>query len=125
MTSPTQRTKRYLEKDGYTVGIVEKFNRFAGPHGIRQDLFGFGDAIAMKPGQGHVIMVQACAGGSHPARRTKILAETRALTWLRAGQAILLISWSKRGKRNERKLWQPRLETITEEMFTQKMRTDA
>jgi hypothetical protein len=38
--SPTQRTLRALRDQGRICGIVERWNQFVGPHGIRQDLFG-------------------------------------------------------------------------------------
>jgi hypothetical protein len=53
MTSPTKRTLAKLRKEGYLCAIVEKFNRFAG---IRQDLFGFIDILAIR--EGEIIGVQ-------------------------------------------------------------------
>ena len=47
--SPTQRTLRALEQRGCFCGIVERFNPYAGPHGIRQDLFGIIDVVALYP----------------------------------------------------------------------------
>ncbi|MHB1530468.1 MAG: hypothetical protein ACYCXT_13820 [Acidiferrobacteraceae bacterium] len=46
--SPTQRTLRHLRKAGYPlVQVVEKWN----PHaGVRQDLFGIIDVLAVGPG---------------------------------------------------------------------------
>ena len=37
---------------------------------VRQDLFGVIDVVAIHPDLG-IVGVQACAGGSHAARRTK------------------------------------------------------
>ena len=49
--SPTQRTIRALRDQGLVCGIVERFNPHVGPHGIRQDLFGCLDIIALDPEQ--------------------------------------------------------------------------
>ncbi|HQV57391.1 MAG TPA: hypothetical protein PKV27_05220, partial [Ilumatobacteraceae bacterium] len=47
-TSPTTLSLKALRDAGYTVAIVEHFN----PHmRIRQDLFGFIDIIAIRPGE--------------------------------------------------------------------------
>ena len=37
---PTQRTLLTLRDPGMVYGIVERFNPYAGSHGLRQDLFG-------------------------------------------------------------------------------------
>lgn len=52
--SPTQRTLRELRQRGMLCGIVERFNAHVGPHGIRQDLFGIIDLIALDPVRGIV-----------------------------------------------------------------------
>ena len=66
-TSPTQRTLKALRDDGWTVAIVEHWN----PHArIRQDMFGFIDLVAVKPGR--TLAIQACAGASSAARVEKI-----------------------------------------------------
>ena len=55
--SPTQRTIRALKDQGMVCGIVEKWNRFAvrgnsGQRGVRQDLFGILDIIALDAQRG-------------------------------------------------------------------------
>ncbi len=105
--SPTQRTLAKLRKEGWTCAITEKWNQYAR---VRQDLFGFCDVIAIKPGT--ILAVQACAGASHAARRDKILAEPRAAEWLNAGGQIAVLSWAKQGPRGKRKLWTARMEMI-------------
>lgn len=57
--SPTQRTIRELKNQGRKCAIVEKWNAYAGPLGIRQDLFGIIDVIALDPQRG-VVGVQSC-----------------------------------------------------------------
>lgn len=111
-TSPTQRTLAELRKNGYTAQVVERWN----PHAkVRVDLFGVIDLLALLPDR--ILGIQACAGASHAARRTKILDEPRARQWLQAGAALECWSWSKRGARGKRKTWTLRVEAITLEMF--------
>jgi len=118
-TSPTQRTLKALRDMGRTCGIVERFNQYAGPHGVRQDLFGFIDIIALDSIKG-IVGVQSC-GQSHSAHKKKILGECRdlAIEWLKCGGTIELWSWTKRvmvrGKKAVR--WTPRIEEITLEML--------
>lgn len=111
--SPTQRTIRALKQNGMHCGIVEKFNPHVGEHGIRQDLFGFIDAIALDASG--IIGIQCCAGSGHASHRTKILENEYAPEWLKSGGKIQLWSWSKkklkRGGKAER--WMPRLEEFT------------
>ena len=108
--SPTQRTIKYLKDNGCLCGIVEKFNAYAGPHGIRQDLFGFIDIIAIDPAQG-IVGVQSC-GQDFSGHINKMLGERNEnmFEWLRHAK-VLLIGWRKvklkRGGVAER--WKPRL----------------
>jgi len=113
--SPTQRTLRELRDQGRLCGIVERFNTFAGPHGVRQDLFGFIDIIALDVERG-IIGIQSC-GQSFSAHRKKIVEERNqeAFEWLRCGGKIELWGWRKvklkRGGIAVR--WKPRIEEIT------------
>jgi hypothetical protein len=107
---------RHLRQNGFTrVGIVERFNRFVGPAGIRQDLFGFLDFIALGPGQG-IVGVQS-TGQDFAGHRRKILEDRReeCTDWLMAGGRVLLYGWRKvKEKRGgKRMLWKPRIEEIT------------
>jgi hypothetical protein len=107
--SPTSRTLAKLKELGFTAGIVEKWNMHAR---IRQDLFGFCDIVAVREGVG-VVFIQACAGASHSARKTKMLSESRMWDVLKAGGKVELWSWAKRGGRGKRKLVELRRESIT------------
>ncbi len=109
MSSPTQRTLAHLRKRGHDAAIVEKWN----PHAkVRQDLFGCIDLLVMDSLPG-ALGIQACAGASHAARRTKALAEPRLKRWLERGERFEVWSWSKRGPRGKRKLWQLRRDEVT------------
>ncbi len=113
-TSPTQRTIKALKAQGMQCGIVERFNPHVGPHGIRQDLFGFVDMIAVSP-EG-IIGVQCCAGSGHAAHKQKILANAVAPEWIKAGGRIQIWSWSKKKlKRGGKAMrWQSRVEELTQ-----------
>jgi hypothetical protein len=113
--SPTQRTLRELRQQGRIAAITEKWNQHVGPHGIRQDLFGFVDLLVLCPENGFV-GVQCCAGSGHASHRRKIVERCTeyALAWLEAGGRIELWSWSKRKLKRDGKAmrWVPRVEVI-------------
>lgn len=113
MTSPTQRTLKYLRDMGAEVDIVERrAGRF-----VTKDFLGFADIIAVFPASIVAVQVTSHSGGNYSARRKKILAEPRALMWLRAGGLIELHGWHKKGPRGKRKLWTLRAEAIVEGDF--------
>ena len=118
--SPTQRTLRAMRHAGRTCGIVERFNRFAGPAGIRQDLFGFIDVVALDAAEG-IIGVQCCARSGHAAHRRKICEERaqEAIEWLECGGKIELWSWGKQKvKRGGKAMrWVAKVEVITRQMI--------
>jgi hypothetical protein len=113
--TPTQRTIRELKNQGRKCGIVERFNSFVGPHGIRQDLFGIIDIIALDPERG-VIGVQAC-GQDFSGHYKKITIDRaqETIDWLMTPGAVLeLWGWRKvklkRGGKAMR--WKPRVREI-------------
>lgn len=91
--SPTQRSKKLMESEGYTVAIVEHWNSFAR---IRQDLFGFLDLLCVKD---KVLGVQTTSASNMSARRKKILEHQNYLAVEGAGIAIELHGWHKVGNR--------------------------
>lgn len=114
--SPTQRTLRALRDQGRVCAIVEKFNPYAGPHGLRQDLFGIIDVLALDPERG-VVGVQSC-GQAFAAHEQKILEERaqEAIDWLSTpGTVLELWGWRKiklkRGGKAMR--WSPRVRPFT------------
>ena len=114
--SPSARTLKVLRDQGFMVGVVERFNRFGGKFGIRQDLFNLFDLAAAKEGEG-IIGVQCGVGSGHQAHKRKICEEHRdnAEKWLKAGGRILIYSWRKlKTKRGSKKYhWVPIVEEIT------------
>lgn len=120
-TSPTQRTIRELRNQGRRCAIVERWNQYAGPHGIRQDLFGIIDVLALDPERG-VVGVQCC-GSSYAAHYRKMTEERAedSLEWLETpGTALELWAWRKiklsRGGKAMR--WRPRVYVFSKDDFT-------
>ena len=94
--SPSARTLELLRKQGYMVGIVERFNRFGGKFGIRQDLFNMFDLVACQPGEG-IVGVQCGVGSGHQQHKRKICEEYKENKnkWLASGGRIMIFSWRK------------------------------
>lgn len=113
--SPTSRTLALLRQRGYEPWIVEVWNRFSC---TRLDLWNFGDVIAIKEGLAHLI-VQTTSYSGVSARVKKILAEPRALTWIKTGGEIHVHGWRKvpKKKGGKQMIWVPRVVEITQEMF--------
>lgn len=117
MSSPTQRTLKALRAEGYMTEVVERWN----PHAnIRQDLFGWIDIIAIKPGE--ILAVQATSGSNHFARVTKLRKERQeqVTEWLAAGGLAEVWSWKskqrvlKDGTVGKSKVWSPKVTRITD-----------
>lgn len=107
---PTARTLEWLRKNGYTAGVVERRNPKL--RHVTHDYLGIIDVIAVR--ENETIGVQATShnGGNVSARVEKILAAENAPHWLKAGNRLLVVGWSKKGKRGQRKTWQPTLREI-------------
>jgi hypothetical protein len=88
--SPTQRSLAFLRGRGYLVAICEKWN----PHAkIRQDLFGFVDLVAIKPGE--TLAVQTTSLSNMSQRVTKISESETAPKVREAGWRIEVHGWRK------------------------------
>ena len=112
--TPTQRTLKAQREQGRICGNVEKFNPHVGPHGIRQDLFGFIDLICIDPEQG-IVAIQSC--GSNYSGHVKKLLEERneaVFEWLKHAP-VELWAWRKvklhRGGKAMR--WKPRIADLS------------
>ena len=114
--SATQRTLRALEQRGCHCGIVERFNRFVGPHGKRIDLFNIIDLIALYPNS--ICGVQCCSGAFAQHDR-KILENEMAKAWLESGGTLELWSWRKLKKvrGGKQMVWQPKVKRYCLEDF--------
>lgn len=93
--TPTQRTLQWLRKHGYECEVTEKWVRFPGMKmGVRKDLFGFVDVIAVS--EAGCVGVQATSYTNVSARINKINGLPKALSWLKAGNRIAVVGWRKR-----------------------------
>lgn len=111
----TQRTLRALEQRGCVCGMVERYNPYSQK---RHDLFGIFDLIAMYPNQIYGIQSTTSDFTGHDK---KILAEPRAIEWLKCGGGIELWAWRKVKKKRGGKLmvWQPRIKSYTLDDFNE------
>lgn len=103
MSSPSARSKKHMERQGYVVGTVERYCSFTRR---RHDLFGFIDLIAIRGSD--VVGIQTTSGANLAARITKAEALPTFTVWLRAAR-VEFHGWSKKGERGKRKTWQVRV----------------
>ena len=118
--SPTQRTLAYLKESGIICGMVERWipNPKLPGGGIRKDLFGFIDIIAISKADG-VVGIQSC-GSDFNGHIKKITEERReeVMAWLEAGASLQLIGWRKLKRKNadgswsKGFFWTPRIKQI-------------
>ena len=110
--SPTQRTLKAMKEQGRICGIVERFNAHVGPHGIRQDLFGFIDIVCIRADA--IVGIQATSGSNGAARVTKIQTERQdeLRAWLAAGGLVEVWAWRKYATRVDGKLWRPKVTRV-------------
>lgn len=108
----TQMTLKWLKKNGYECGIVEKWNQFSRR---RIDLFNIIDIVAMK--EGELVGVQSTSQGGKSSHYTTIIEEPRSRLWLSTGSKLLLLTWTKVLKKRggKAKIWKANEYWITEE----------
>jgi len=94
MTSPTARSLAWLRERHYLVDVVE---RWIAQAGIRKDLFGFIDLVAVKPGE--ILGIQTTTASNLAARLKKAVALPDLRAWLAAGGRFMLHGWALRGGR--------------------------
>lgn len=103
MTSPTQRTLKFLRDTGAVARVVEHWNGYAKR---RIDLWG-ADILAK---QGRQLMaVQTTSDSNHSDRVEKAKVNPDTRNWLDTGVTFYVFSWGKKGARNKRKLWTVRI----------------
>jgi hypothetical protein len=105
--SPTQRTLKYLEKQGYVCGIVERWIKMpthpAG--GFRRDYLKCIDIIAISDGE--TLGVQSC-GSAFSQHYRDLIGNPDALKWItgKCRRRLMLIGWRKlkvkRGGKNQK-----------------------
>ena len=106
-TTPSSRSKRYLEGLGYMVGTVERYNHITQR---RHDLFGFIDLIAVRGDD--IVGLQVTSDSNISARVKKIKEECddAAKSWIAAGGLIVVQGWGKKKvkRKSPRETWQHR-----------------
>lgn len=87
-TSPAARSLAALRADGWTVAVVEKWN----PHArVRQDLYGIGDLLAIRPDE--TLLVQVTTA-DHVSHRVAKIADAEHVAAVReAGWRIEVHGW--------------------------------
>ncbi len=117
---PTERTLDGLKKQGALCDIVERFIKDAGPikfsmvngkrvgkrTGVRKDLYGFIDIIAMFPDREGIWGIQSC-GQAFSEHMKKIKKNAYAPYWVQRG-GLELWGWRQLGKKGH-KIWTPRI----------------
>ena len=80
--SPTARSLDLLRWSNYTAGIVEAWIPGSG---IRRDLFGIADLIAIRTRESGALLVQATSLPNISTLRRKAMASQALRTWLSSG----------------------------------------
>lgn len=122
--SPVQRTMQALRGQGIVCAVVEKFNQHAGPFGIRQDLFGIVDVLALDPARGF-LGVQVCGTDFQPhVNKLRTEGLQACLDWLNTpGGHLELWGWRKikarkqDGTKGKAEVWAPRIQVIDKEFL--------
>ena len=114
--SPTAMTLNRLRELGCFCDVVERWNG-----GVRRDLFGCIDIVAIDPIAKRLIGIQSTTNSNKSARIAKITAacaqEMRA--WLATGARVEVWSWSRYKELlpDDRRSWRETVTPITREML--------
>ena len=90
--TPTGRTLLALRRSGY---LAEGVERFIAQAGMRKDLFGIIDIVAIRRGEAGVLGIQATTAPNLSTRRRKAQASRALRTWLATGNRFELWAWSQ------------------------------
>jgi hypothetical protein len=110
----TDRSRKFLEKQGYIVALVERSvnaPRFfkGNPTGEvfrnKFDAFGFADLICVRADVIGTLYIQSTTVDHQAERRQKVLDAKATRTILLAGNQIVVHGWGKKGPRGQ-KTWQ-------------------
>lgn len=118
--TPTTRTLKELRSHGFIVAKAEYWQaaKFRPGGGVRIDLFGFIDLVALCGSHG-IVGIQATSGSNITSRIRKILTECRepAMAWLEAGGKIEVWGWKKKKVKVNGRNWVPDIRLIKIEDF--------
>jgi len=113
MSSPTQRSLKYMRDIGFIAQVVERYNPYAK---VRVDLFGFIDIVAIDTIKSQLVGVQVTSQSNVSARIKKIQGLETPDYWRNAGGRIEVHGWAKKGKAKTRKTWQITITEIGQEV---------
>jgi len=103
------RSLKLLRDDGWIAQVVEQtIPRVF----IKRDYIGCIDIIAFHPDRHITMGVQVTTAAHMSDHVKKILAEPRVEKWIQCGNKMVVHAWSKKGKKDSRKLW-----TMTERII--------
>ncbi len=111
--SPLERTLAWLRAAGWVADKSEQWVSFGRRGGIRRDLFGFIDVVAVSIDG--TLGVQVTDGAHLAEHREKIDACPNVPPWVAAGNRVILVGWrqvvarNKDGSKSKRKRWSPRV----------------
>ena len=116
MPSPTQRTLKALRARGCQAEVVERWlahvHRGGGAMGVRRDLFGWIDIVALEPGRGIGGVQSTGQDFSGHLRKLQRERGPQVRAWLQAGGWAELWGWRKL-----RGIWTPRVLSLALEDF--------
>jgi hypothetical protein len=104
--SPTARTLRLLRRSGYVCDVCE---RWIAQAGVRRDLFGFIDVLAISRREPGILAIQATSLANVSARLAKAKSRPELKVWLQSAR-FEVWGWGKRGKH-----WQVRRVAVSAE----------
>lgn len=114
--SHMQRTLEALRDAGYVADKTEQWIQYASTDprrrirpGERKDLFGWIDAIALRPGE--ILAVQVCGSDvSAHIKKIKDKREEAFMSWLAAGGKAEIWGWRKvkKARGGKAMVWKPR-----------------
>jgi hypothetical protein len=96
MASPTSRSLAYLRGRGFLAAVVESWISGAG---VRRDLFGFADLLAIHPRDRLFLLVQTTTADHVAHRLAKAKRRPELALWLRAGGLFEVHGWYRRAGR--------------------------
>ena len=94
MSTPTQRSLKYMRDQGYYAEVVERYNSFTKR---RNDFAGFIDILCL--GDGDIVGVQTTSYSNMSARAKKIREHENYPIVLRSGIKVVVHGWRKVGNR--------------------------
>jgi len=119
--SPAELTLRFFAREGYTIAVVEKTVNVPQPGGRRlifkQDLWGFADGLAFRPGNTTTFAVQWTVGARFAEHVAKCAMRDREVGWTLTAtdqmpRRLLVFGWRQVGDHGKRKVQQARVVEI-------------